>query len=148
MLLLGIFFTINYNLVALRKCPYLWPIAASLSQKFLTSAYYPAALRPSPKPTPLVWSSFFKAKSSKHIKGINPIKVVSPWVAPSLDSISLPAKMKGLADVIQESCKKVEMNRNINSYYDALPLDWSNWKRFLHQLVKQLKYFPCNKYSA
>ena len=27
------------------------------------------------------------------------------------------------------------------SYYEALPFDWSNWKRFLLWLVKRIRYF-------
>ena len=48
----------------LGKYPYLEPIIASLSRKFLISANFPATVRSSAKTGSLAWRSFVKTKSS------------------------------------------------------------------------------------
>ena len=53
------------DLVDLGKRPYLGPIVASLSQKFLISTHFPATATSSAKATSLVRRSFVKIKSSK-----------------------------------------------------------------------------------
>ena len=101
----GNFFTLSYDMVPLRKYPYLGPIVASVYQKFLTSAKFQTTVRSSEKATFLVWSSLVRIKSSKDwsIRKVPRVcafmQVGLPRVSPFLSSISSPPKMKRVACV-------------------------------------------------